>query len=257
MKRHTTFIGVFALMAMMMFMTMCCKHGAANEPLLVDSVVVDTSTVVGKNNGARYHLALNVKTLADSTYRGLNIALIDSLLTPNIVDLYDTVGISPRERIEMYIKSNFAAYKAFYGTVYAEEPQAGTANTDFRLTTEIERNDDGIVNYIGTIESIQNGQTTTYGTALNINLEQKRILALADVVPDPSDEKFVSKIVKQMCEQIGVSDLPSLESAGYFNHTPPYAPENFILDNDAITFIYIPGEIADREKGEIRVSIPR
>ena len=152
-------------MAMMMFMTMCCKHGAANEPLLVDSVVVDTSTVVGKNNGARYHLALNVKTLADSTYRGLNIALIDSLLTPNIVDLYDTVGISPRERIEMYIKSNFAAYKAFYGTVYAEEPQAGTANTDFRLTTEIERNDDGIVNYIGTIESIQN-QSLMLSTAI-------------------------------------------------------------------------------------------
>ncbi|MBR4388827.1 MAG: DUF3298 domain-containing protein [Prevotella sp.] len=257
MIRRSAHIGVFALLIVVMSMTVCCKHGAANKPLLVDSVVVDTSTVVGKNNGAHYHLSLNIKTLADSTYRGLNIALIDSLLTPNIVDLYDTVSISPRERIEQYIKSNFAAYKAFYGTVYAEEPQNGTASTDYNLTTAMEYNDDGIVNYTGTVESVQNGQTTTYTTALNINLEQRRILSLSDVVPNPSDEKFIGDIVKHLCKQVGANDQASLESAGYFTHTPPYAPENFILGSNTITFIYIPGEIADREKGEIRVSISR
>lgn len=255
MRRIVTYIGGFVLLVMMM--TMCGRLGGANEPLPMDSIVVDTSTVVGKNNGARYHLALNVKTLADSTYRALNVALIDSLLTPNIVDLYDTAGISPRQRVEQYIKSNFAAYKAFYGEVYDEEPNAGTASSDYTLTTEMRRNDDGIVNYLGHMESVQNGQSTTYTIALNIDLKQQRILALSDVVANPSDEHLVKSIVKQLCKQTGADDLVQLESNGYFTHTPPYAPENFILDSDAITFIYIPGEIADREKGEIRVSVAR
>ena len=257
MRLLVRYIGGCVLAVILMLTTMCGRHGGADEPLPIDSIVVDTSTVVGKNNGARYHLALNIKTLADSTFRALNIALIDSLLTPNIVDLYDTINITPKERIEQYIKSNFSAYKAFYGDVYDEEPNAGTASSDYTLSTTMERNDDGIVNYIGIMESVQNRQTTTYTIALNIDLEQRCILALGDVVENPSDDAFIGRIVKQLCKQTGVSDLSQLEANGYFTHTPPYAPENFILGNDDITFIYIPGEIADREKGEIKVSISR
>ena len=240
-----------------MTLAMCGKHGGADEPLLMDSVVMDTSTVVGKNNGARYHLDLNVKTLAEPQYRKLNIALIDSLLTPNIIDLYDTAGVTPRQRIEQYVRSNFSAYKAFYGAVYDEEPHAGTAFSDYRLTTEMRRNDEGLVNYIGRMETVLNNQQTDYSIALNIDLEQQRILSLQDVVDNASSESLIQQIVEQLCKQTGSSDLSSLQGKGYFTHTPPYAPDNFILGSDDITFIYVPGEIADREKGEVRVVVDR
>ncbi len=251
----TTYLVSCGLLAMVL--SMCGRHGGADEPLLVDSVVIDTSTVVGKNNGAKYHLDLNIKTFAEPQYRQLNIAMIDSLLTPNIVDLYDTAGITPRQRIEQYVKSNFAAYKAFYGTVYEEEPKAGTASSDYRLTTVAQRNDDGLVNYIGQMESTVNGQQTSYGIALNIDLQRQRILSLSDVFEEKDNEGLVKSIVKQLCKQTGTNDLQALQEQGFFTHTPPYAPDNFILGSDDITFIYVPGEIASREKGEIKVTVDR
>ena len=231
----TTYLVSCGLLAMVL--SMCGRHGGADEPLLVDSVVIDTSTVVGKNNGAKYHLDLNIKTFAEPQYRQLNIAMIDSLLTPNIVDLYDTAGITPRQRIEQYVKS--------------------TASSDYRLTTVAQRNDDGLVNYIGQMESTVNGQQTTYGIALNIDLQRQRILSLSDVFEEKDNEGLVKSIVKQLCKQTGTNDLQALQEQGFFTHTPPYAPDNFILGSDDITFIYVPGEIASREKGEIKVTVDR
>lgn len=238
-------------------LTMCGNHGTSDEPLLTDSVVLDTSTVVGKNNGAKYHIRLNVKTLAEPKYQRLNIALIDSLLTPNIVDLYDTVGVTPQQRILQYVRSNFSAYKAFYGAVYDEEPMAGTASSDYSLTTEVTRNDDGIVNYVGYVETTLNQQQTHYCTVFNIDLSQQKILTLNDVVDTSSLDEMVNDVVSELCRQTEADNLESLQEKGFFAHTTPYVPNNFILGSDEITFIYVPGEIADRDEGEIRVTVDR
>jgi hypothetical protein len=49
--------------------------------------------------------------------------------------------------------------------------------------------------------------------------------------------------------------LEQLQASEMFVNTPPYATGNFILDDNSITFVYVAGEIASKEKGEIRVEL--
>ena len=49
--------------------------------------------------------------------------------------------------------------------------------------------------------------------------------------------------------------MEELRAAGFFNGIDIYPTSNFLLGQNAITFVYVAGEIADREKGEIQVEV--
>ena len=56
-------------------------------------------------------------------------------------------------------------------------------------------------------------------------------------------------------KQTGCKTPEGLREAGFFVNIEAYAPNNFILGDKVITFVYVAGEIADRSKGEIQVEV--
>ena len=58
-----------------------------------------------------------------------------------------------------------------------------------------------------------------------------------------------------MKEKTGLSTNQALHSQGYLRSTDLYVPENFILSDNAITFVYNPDEIAPYSLGSIELTI--
>ena len=63
-----------------------------------------------------------------------------------------------------------------------------------------------------------------------------------------------AKIVEKMSSKFKVKDLQALQDKYIFADSHVYVPENFILEDNKIIFIYCEDEIAPHDVGEIRLT---
>ena len=92
---------------------------------------------------------------------------------------------------------------------------------------------------------------------LTMNFEQStgRQLMLADVFVPGYERQLSSILQKALCEYVGVGNVKELKNHGYLYSMDMFPSENFILGQEAITFIYNPYEIAPYEKGSIELTL--
>ena len=80
-------------------------------------------------------------------------------------------------------------------------------------------------------------------------------LTLRDVFV-PGYESTLNELLQQkLIENTGAKDMNDLRAKGYLYSMEMFAPENFALDEDGITFIYNPYEIAPYEKGMTELTL--
>lgn len=92
---------------------------------------------------------------------------------------------------------------------------------------------------------------------LTMNLENLtgRQLALSDIFVPGYEQRLSSRLQKALCSYVGVGSLQELKNQGYLYSMDMFPSENFILGEEAITFIYNPYEIAPYEKGSIELTL--
>ena len=90
-----------------------------------------------------------------------------------------------------------------------------------------------------------------------MNLENLtgRQLALSDIFVPGYEQRLSSRLQKALCSYVGVGSLQELKNQGYLYSMDMFSSENFILGEEAITFIYNPYEIAPYEKGSIELTL--
>ena len=89
----------------------------------------------------------------------------------------------------------------------------------------------------------------------NIDLAHKRLLTLDDLFVHGAERGLSEAITRQLMRQTANKTEAQLREAGYFINVEPYPTSNFILGDKSITFVYVAGEIADRDRGEIQVEV--
>ena len=78
---------------------------------------------------------------------------------------------------------------------------------------------------------------------------------MKDIFVPGYEQELNDLIVKALCKEYNVSDLNALRNKTIFMGIDVYAPDNFIIGTDDITFIYSSDEIACHAEGEIRATI--
>jgi len=109
-------------------------------------------------------------------------------------------------------------------------------------------------------------QTTLYGggehemkqtLAKNFNVETGHLITLDDIFMHGYEDAIKELIVKKIAKQLDVDDLKALQEKYVFADGDVYIPDNYILEDDKITFIYCEDEIAPHNIGEIRVELKK
>jgi hypothetical protein len=67
--------------------------------------------------------------------------------------------------------------------------------------------------------------------------------------------KLRELLLEELKDQTKTNSLDELHEQGYFLTMDIYAPQNFILDDDEIIFIYNPYEIAPYDKGNTELTL--
>ena len=198
---------------------------------------------------------LSILTFTNPNHSSLNDSVLRSgILSPEYLSL-STKKTSAKEAVDSFIKRYIADYREYYRGIYADESDSQVVTIGYTLRTAIEEGKDSVLVYKAEITNRQGDISTNYTRYLNIDINNKRILGLDDIFVHGYEKGLSEAITSQLLRQTGTKSLEQLQASGMFVNTPPYATGNFILDDNSITFVYVAGEIASKEKGEIRVEL--
>lgn len=123
-------------------------------------------------------------------------------------------------------------------------------------TTDTQRERKGVVTYLISTDRYEGGaHGISQLLAINFNIKTGKPLTLDDVfVPGYSSE--LNKLLLQaLKDKVGAGSMQELNEKGYLLSMDMYAPRNFILGDEAITFIYNIYEIAPYSTGKTELTL--
>ena len=258
MRRFST-----CMVAMALLMSAC---GGRNETQTVsmdglefDSVVVDTTMALGTSTDApQCHIRLSVQYAKGKNEQQVNNAIVHSgILVPD----YFAIGrenLSMEHVVDSFVGRYLNDYQNVYGDFYRmDKEHASLYNNDYILSTHTQKGKKDIVIYLANSYLHAGG---SYGSAItiakNIDVEKGRIVELKDVFVPGYEQQLCELIEEKLLKRFDVKTLDDLHKQSVFSGIDIYAPENFMMEEDQMTFIYVEDEVAPHALGEIRVSIP-
>lgn len=114
-----------------------------------------------------------------------------------------------------------------------------------------------ILVYTATVQEKAYGETDSLVNqfTFNISLSDRCMITPDDIFVPGYKDRLAQKIVAKLSAQYKVSGIEGLQRKGIFAEGIPYASDNIIITDDALTFVYNPYEIAGRSYGMISITV--
>ena len=252
---------LFVILTAIILFAGSCKHQSVVDKfgLKFDTISVE-STAQLVDSGASPHCKVSIQLIVfnGDKYRQLTDSLLRSgILQPDYLSLTSR-SFTPREAVDTFIKRYAADYRDFYGGLLTDDATADDISNltlSYQLKTQIEEGRDDVLCHISHVTKSEGNLITSYTIVNNIDMNKQRLLHIDDIFVPGYKNALNEAIQKSLENKVGIKGLANLRQAGYFVSTNVYAPDNFKLGRDYITFIYMPSEIADRQKGEVAVDV--
>ncbi len=161
-----------------------------------------------------------------------------------------------RAFVDSYADIYKSSMAKFYAADRTDSRKRSWYEYRYDMETGVESGRKGIVVYTAKLDYNEGGahgisQTIT----LNFDKTTGRCLHLGDIFVQGAEKRLAEILQDKLEAAVGAADLNELKDKGYLNVTDMYAPQNFILGKNEITFIYNIYEIAPYEQGITKLSV--
>lgn len=155
-----------------------------------------------------------------------------------------------------YTQNYIRNLKALYNAERADSSKRVWYNYHYIITSRTQAGSKGTLVYLTDI-NYREGGTHAVSQQVIMNFEEKtgRLLSLADIFVDGYESQLKALLLDALKEKTGLTTNQALHNQGYLRSMEIYVPENFILSDTAITFVYNPDEIAPYSLGSIELTI--
>ena len=125
------------------------------------------------------------------------------------------------------------------------------------ITSEARQGSKSTMAYIVTTDYYEGGaHGVNQRTTMNFDVQTGRLIGLNDIFVPGYENLLTAVLQKALCEKVGVANISDLRQKGYLVKMQMFPTPNFIFEDETITFIYNPSEIAPHTLGEIELVIP-
>ena len=125
------------------------------------------------------------------------------------------------------------------------------------ITSEARQGSKSTMAFIATTDYYEGGaHSVNQRTTMNFDVQTGRLIGLNDIFVPGYENLLNAVLQKALCEKVGVADISNLRQKGYLVGVQMFPSENFILEDETITFIYNPSEIAPHTLGETELVVP-
>ena len=175
--------------------------------------------------------------------------------------LFHMQEVSVKSAIDRFAEDFTQTYRQTMLPLYNQDQNDTTKRPwyDFHyvISAETHKGSEKTLVYIATIDYYEGGaHGTNQQEIMNFEAKSGRLLGLQDIFIDGSAEELNKILLNALIESKGVSSLSELKEKGYLVALDIYAPENFIIGEETITFVYNPSEIAPYTEGATQLIIP-
>lgn len=166
--------------------------------------------------------------------------------------------------ITSYRKDLLPYYEADLKNGMSQEELPPWYNYHYNITSELTIARDSIYNYAVTNYQFTGGaHPNTYASWINLNANTGKELKKSDVFTENSDKEIIQLIGKHLLAEVNnrletdsIKSLEELQDNGILLNVDLYVPENFLVTDEGIKFLYNRYDIAPYAVGDFQLTIP-
>ena len=174
--------------------------------------------------------------------------------------LFYMEGLTLAQAADSFANKYTRDYVRNFGPLYREdrsdEAKRAWYEYHYNVTSKAYGGRKGVVVYEATIDYYEGGaHGINQRVVMNFDNKTGRQLTLADVFVPGYEQPLCDLLLKALVDKVGAKDVDDLRAKGYLYSMEMFAPENFVLGDDEVTFVYNPYEIAPYDQGLITLEI--
>ncbi len=240
-------------------MLCACGDTEDSNKMVFKSVKTERHVAISNENGApgcsvSLEIACADEKQGGEAAKNMNATLAEELL--------DISGVTLQQAADSFANSYTRNYMKDMGPLYREDRNDPAKRQwyeyHYNITSETMAGDEGVTIYTAYLDYYEGGaHGINQKLAMNFDNKTGRLLTLADVFVAGYDTKLNEKLLNALMELKDAESMEALQEKGFLLAVDIYAPENFMIGNEAITFIYNPYEIAPYSEGITELTLEK
>lgn len=217
------------------------------------NVVIDFMFL--KPSSARDSVSLRINQILQRTAFGTEAAQMNP---------QDAVNYITNHYLTTYKKNLLPYYEADLKKGLKKDELPPWYNYQYNITSELSLARDSIYNYTVTNYQFTGGaHPNTFSSWTNINAHSGKILKKTDVFTEQSDKAIIKLIGKHLLTEVNkrletdsITSIQGLWDNGILLNVDLYVPENFLITDQGIKFLYNRYDIAPYFMGDFQLTVP-
>ncbi len=256
MKKRSIIIGYAALL-----LTACGGNGGRVTSIfsgkgfdLDEAKVTKVVSITDDNNAPQCQVNLQVKYVKgdDEVAHNINSAITDRL--------FKLDSMSVRQAVDSFANFYTNEYRKNMKSLYLEDRADNDKHAWYQyrysVETDTQRGKDDCLVYLIDLDMFEGGaHPIRQQLVMNFDAKTGKQIQLDDLFVQGYQYPLNDLLMEELKNVTKCKSLEELHEQDYLLTMDIYAPQNFILGDDEITFIYNPYEIAPYSKGNIELKL--
>lgn len=246
----------FTFTALMACLILACST-EIDDTIVFDNAIADKEVKLSNDEGSPV-CAVHLQIATATEENGHKAEVVNSVIQKRLLNMEElTMQQAVDSFANTYTKNYARNLLPLYNQDRADTAKRTWYEYHYVITSEARKGSKSTMVFIATTDYYEGGaHSVNQRTAMNFDVRTGRLLELNDVFVPGYENPLSAVLQKALCEKVGASDLSILRQKGYLVGMQIFPTQNFILEDETITFIYNPSEIAPRTLGETELVIP-
>lgn len=172
--------------------------------------------------------------------------------------LFNQEGVSLQGAMEQYVEEYCQTYRSHMLPLYNEDRADTTKRSWYEfhyiINSTTEQTSPNTLAYLATIDYSEGHANSIHELQpINFYTTTGDYIRTSDIFVDGYETQLTPILLKALMEREEVGSLDALKEKGYLQTVDMYVPQNYIVGDNTITFIFNPSEIASLELGTIEL----
>ena len=226
-----------------MLLLLACGNGTPKAVTAsLDSISVDTTASLSSDASVTVHV--NLKYFKGANAAALNDSLMRmGILQPNyFATSYQPLDV--QHTVKNFVRQFVADYQQIQKTILQQEADAHPVlHYYYKVDAQVLAGKGDNLIYVAHVNSCLGGDAPEqYLLVRNIDKNGKWI-HLDEAFDQEQLSSLTDAVTEQLMDQLDITDTVALRKQGYFMGIKRYLPDNFMLFDDSVKFVYVPNEI--------------
>lgn len=273
MKKRTILNAALACGAVACLSIQSCQNTETAKPAKVSSIQADTLVALkaGDKASPKCKVSIDYMYLEAGDEKDSISAIINSRIQS--IAFGDSYGkMSPKEAIPAVVGKYTKDYRDKLTKFYEADIHNGVKpedipawyNYEYEITSELSLNNDSIWNFsVSTFTDTGGAHPNTTIKWVNLLAKSGKVLTKNVVFRKDKEKEIIDLILKHLIDEVNqrletdtITSIEGLKENGALLDVELYIPENFLLLEDRVSFLYNRYDIAPYSMGEFIIDVP-